>query len=145
MPDNPFDEEAFGKMQACAGKEEMQTQNLFLYLSKILTLRQFCDFYGIVYNLQIGFGAFMNNDDNLKFGRVYNQTLNKFLTNKINFDVFKETVNSELYNLTQANNAEILIFIALSVLLGKDTGLIYNVLQQNVIAAQVESGEYYPF
>lgn len=145
MPDNPVAEEEYEKLKACAGKEKTQTTSLLLYLSKILNVQQLCDFYSIVYDLQTEYGAFMSNDDNLEFGKVYNKAIDEFKKRKISFDVYKEIVNNELNKRALPENAEMLIYIVMSLLLNQDKSLIYNVLQQNIISAQVESGDYYPF
>lgn len=143
--DNPIKEEEFKKLKECSEKDETQTPNLLLYLSKILNVQQLCDFYRIVYNLQVEYGAFMTNEDNLAFGKVYNQALDELKNHKITFSAFKNTINNELNKRVLSENAEVLIFIAMSLLLNKDKNLIYNVLEQNVISAQIEAGDYYPF
>ena len=145
MLDNPIKEEEFEKLKECAKVDETQTPNLLLYLSKIFNIQQVCDFYWIVYNLQIEYGAFMTNEDNLAFGKVYNKALDELNKRKISFSVWKDTINNELNKRVLPENAEVLIFIAMSLLLNKNKNLIYSELEQNVISAQIEAGDYYPF
>ncbi|MCM1360206.1 MAG: hypothetical protein NC183_06810, partial [Corallococcus sp.] len=64
---------------------------------------------------------------------------------KITFGVWKDTINNELIKRILPENEEVLIFIAMSLLLNQNKNLIYDVLEQNIISAQVESGDYYPF
>lgn len=87
----------------------------------------------------------MSNEDNLAFGKVYNKALEEFKKHKITFTVWKDTINNELNKRVLPENKDVLIFIAMSLLLDKDKNLIYNVLEQNIISAQVEAGDYYPF
>lgn len=145
MLDNPIKEEEFEKLKECAKDNETQIPNLLLYLSRIFNVQQVCDFYWIVYNLQIEYGAFMTNEDNLAFGKVYNKALEELKKRRITFGAYKETICSELNKRAQPENVEVLIFIAMSLLLNKDKNLIYNVLEQDVISAQVDAGDYYPF
>ena len=145
MLDNPVKAEEFEKLKECAGPNKTQAPNLLLYLSKIFNIQQTCDFYWIVYNLQIEYGAFMTNEGNLAFGKVYNKALDDFKKRKITFSVWKHTINNELNKRVLPENAEVLVFIAMSLLLNKNKNLIYSVLEQSVISAQVESGDYYPF
>ena len=145
ISDNPIQQEEFEKLKECVAADEPQTPNLLLYLSKIFNMQQTCDFYWIVYNLQIEYGAFMTNEDNLAFGKVYNKALDEFKNHKISFRIWKDTINNELNKRVLPENAEVLIFIAMSLLLNKNKNLIYSVLEQSVISAQVEAGDYYPF
>ena len=145
MLDNPIKEEEFEKLKEYAKADETQAPNLLLYLSKIFNIQQVCDFYWIVYNLQIEYGAFMSNEDNLAFGKVYNKALDELKKRKISFSVWKDTINNELNKRVLPENAEVLIFIAMSLLLNKNKNLIYSELEQNVISAQIEAGDYYPF
>ena len=87
----------------------------------------------------------MTNDGNMAFGKVYNKATDEFKKQIITFDVWKETINNELNKYVLPENIEVLIFIAMSLLLNKDKNLIYSELEQNIISAQVESGDYYPF
>lgn len=87
----------------------------------------------------------MTNEDNLAFGKVYNKALEELKKRSITFEAYKETIYNELNKRAQPENVEVLIFIAMSLLLNKDKNLIYNVLEQNVISAQVDAGDYYPF
>lgn len=87
----------------------------------------------------------MTNEDNLAFGKVYNKALDELKKRKISFSVWKDTINNELNKRVLPENAEVLIFIAMSLLLNKNKNLIYKELEQNVISAQVEAGDYYPF
>lgn len=145
MLDNPIKEEEFEKLKASVKEDKAQTPNLLLYLSKIFSVQQVCDFYWIVYNLQIEYGAFMTNEDNLAFGKVYNKALEELKKRSITFGAYKETIYNELNKRAQPENVEVLIFIAMSVLLNQNKILIYKELEQNIISAQVESGDYYPF
>lgn len=145
MPDNPIEAEKFEKLKDCTKEDETQTPNLLLYLSRIFNIRQVCDFYWIVYNLQIEYGAFMTSEDNLAFGKAFNKALEELKKRRITFGAYKETICSELNKRAQPENVEVLIFIAMSLLLNKDKNLIYNVLEQDVISAQVDVGDYYPF
>ena len=142
--DNPIQEEEFEKLKECAAADEAQTPNLLLYLSKVFNVRQICDFYWIVYTLQMEYGAFMTNDDNLTFGKVYNKSLDELKKHKITFSAWKNTINNELNKRVLPENAEVLIFIAMSLLLNKNKNLIYSELEQNIISAQIEAGDYYP-
>ena len=87
----------------------------------------------------------MTNEDNLAFGKVYNKALDEFKNHKISFRIWKDTINNELNKHVLPENAEVLIFIAMSLLLNKNKNLIYSELEQNVISAQIEAGDYYPF
>ena len=145
MLNTPIKEEEFEKFKACAGKEETQAPNLLLYLSKILNVQQLCDFYWILYNLQVEYGAFMTREDNQAFGKVYNKALKEFGKKTITFGVFKDTINNELNKRVLPENVEVLIFIAMSLLLHQNKNLIYEVLEQNIIKTQIEVGDYYPF
>ena len=87
----------------------------------------------------------MTNEDNLAFGKVYNKALEELKKRNISFAAYKETICSELNKRAQPENVEVLIFIAMSVLLNQNKNLIYKELEQNIISAQVESGDYYPF
>lgn len=145
MLDNPIKEEEFEKLKEYVETGETQTPNLLLYLSQIFNIQQVCDFYWIVYNLQIEYGAFMTNEDNLAFGKVYNKALDEFKNHKISFRIWKDTINNELNKRVLPENVEVLIFIAMSLLLNKNKNLIYKELEQNVISAQIEAGDYYPF
>ena len=145
MLDNPIKEEEFEKLKEYVETGETQTPNLLLYLSQIFNIQQLCDFYWIVFNLQIEYGAFMTNEDNLAFGKVYNKALDEFRKHKISFRIWKDTINNELNKRVLPENAEVLIFIAMSLLLNKNKNLIYKELEQNVISAQIEAGDYYPF
>lgn len=87
----------------------------------------------------------MTNDDNLTFGKVYNKSLDELKKHKITFSAWKDTINSELNKRVLPENAEVLIFIAMSLLLNKNKNLIYSELEQNIISAQIEAGDYYPF
>ena len=145
MLDNPIKEEEFEKLKEYVETGETQTPNLLLYLSQIFSIQQVCDFYWIVYNLQIEYGAFMTNEDNLAFGKVYNKALDEFKNHKISFRIWKDTINNELNKRVLPENAEVLIFIAMSLLLNKNRNLIYSELEQNIISTQVEAGDYYPF
>ena len=140
----PIKIEEFEKLKARSEKET-QTPNLLLYLSKIFNVQQTCDFYWIVYNLQIEYGAFMSNDGNMAFGKVYDKATDEFKKQIITFAMWKDTINNELNKHVLPENIEVLIFIAMSLLLNKDKNLIYSELEQNIISAQVESGDYYPF
>lgn len=143
--DNPIEAEKFEKLKECTKDNETQIPNLLLYLSRIFNVQQVCDFYWIVYNLQIEYGAFMTNEDNLAFGKVYNKALEELKKRNISFAAYKETIYNELNKRVQPENVEVLIFIAMSVLLNQNKNLIYKELEQNIISAQVESGDYYPF
>ena len=143
--DNPIKEEEFEKLKECAKAEETQTPNLLLYLSKIFNVQQIGDFYWIVYNLQTEYGAFMTAENHLAFGKVYNKALDELRKHKITFSVWKDTINNELNKRALPENIEVLIFIAMSLLLNKNKNLIYSELEQNIISAQVEAGDYYPF
>ncbi len=145
MPDNPIKEEEFEKLKEYAKDNETQIPNLLLYLSRVFNIRQVCDFYWIVYNLQIEYGAFMTNEDNLAFGKVYNKALDELKKRNITFKSYKDTVTNELNKRVLPENREVLIFIATSLLLNQNKNLIYKVMEQNIISAQVESGDYYPF
>lgn len=145
MLDNPIKEEEFEKLKEYAEADETKVPNLLLYLSKIFNIQQIGDFYWIVYNLQIEYGAFMTNEDNLAFGKVYNKAMDELKKRKISFSVWKDTINNELNKRVLPENAEVLIFIAMSLLLNKNKNLIYKELEQNIISAQVEAGDYYPF
>lgn len=87
----------------------------------------------------------MTNEDNLAFGKVYNRALEELKKRRITFAAYKETIYSELIKRAQPENVEVLIFIAMSLLLNQNKNLIYKELEQNIISAQVESGDYYPF
>ena len=87
----------------------------------------------------------MTNEDNLTFGKVYNKALDEFKKHKIAFNVWKDTINNELNKRVLPENIEVLIFIAMSLLLNKNRNLIYSELEQNIISAQIEAGDYYPF
>ena len=145
VPDNPIQQEEFEKLKKCAEADETQSPNLLLYLSKVFNVQQTCDFYWIVYTLQMEYGAFMTNDDNLAFGKVYNKSLDELKKHKITFSAWKDTINNELNKRVLPENAEVLIFIAMSLLLNKNKNLIYSELEQNIISAQIEAGDYYPF
>lgn len=87
----------------------------------------------------------MTNEDNLAFGKVYNKALDELKKRNISFAAYKETIYNELNKRVQPENVEVLIFIAMSLLLNQNKNLIYKELEQNIISAQVESGDYYPF
>lgn len=87
----------------------------------------------------------MTNDNNLTFGKIYNKSLDDLKNHKITFGVWKDTINKELIKRVLPENEEVLVFIAMSLLLNKSKNLIYNVLEQDIILAQVENGDYYPF
>ena len=87
----------------------------------------------------------MTNDGNLAFGKVYNKSLDELKKHKITFSAWKDTINNELNKRVLPENAEVLIFIAISLLLNKNKNLIYSELEQNIISAQIEAGDYYPF
>ena len=145
MPDNPVQAAEFDKLKACAKECKTQTPNLLLYLSKILNVQQLCDFYWILYYFQTEYGAFMTNENNLAFGKIYNKALDDLKKHKISFVACKDTINNELNKRILPENEEVLIYIAMSLLLNKNRNLIYDVLEQYIISAQVESGDYYPF
>lgn len=87
----------------------------------------------------------MTNENSLAFGKVYNKALDEFKKRKITFEVWKDTINNELNKSVLLENREVLIFIAMSLLLNQHKNLIYNELERNIIKAQVENGDYYPF